>query len=53
MHVSIFVGFSSRFTAFFKPYNAKIAGLFPAITGGDGLSRYRTDFHEIEVLCLK
>lgn len=27
---------------------AKCAGLFPAITGGDGLSRYYTDFHEIE-----
>lgn len=27
----------------------KSAGLFPAITGGDGLSRYYTDFHEIEV----
>ncbi|KAK7396865.1 hypothetical protein VNO78_18027 [Psophocarpus tetragonolobus] len=27
----------------------KCAGLFPAMTaGGDGLSRYRTDFHEIE-----
>ena len=31
----------------------KIAGLFPAFTGGDGLSRYRADFHEIEVLCSK
>lgn len=30
-----------------------IAGLFPAFTGGDGLSRYRADFHEIEVLCSK
>ncbi|KHN28212.1 Wee1-like protein kinase [Glycine soja] len=26
----------------------KCAGLFPAFTGGDGLSRYRADFHEIE-----
>ncbi|TKY61804.1 Wee protein kinase [Spatholobus suberectus] len=26
----------------------KCAGLFPAIAGGDALSRYRTDFHEIE-----
>ncbi|KAK7284675.1 hypothetical protein RJT34_19425 [Clitoria ternatea] len=27
----------------------KCAGLFPAVTGGgDGLSRYHTDFHEIE-----
>ncbi|KAG2406601.1 hypothetical protein LR48_Vigan11g077300 [Vigna angularis] len=26
----------------------KCAGLFPAISGGDGLSRYRADFHEIE-----
>ncbi|TKY49958.1 Wee protein kinase [Spatholobus suberectus] len=27
---------------------SKCAGHFPALTGGDGLSRYRTDFHEIE-----
>ncbi|XP_021280806.1 wee1-like protein kinase isoform X2 [Herrania umbratica] len=27
---------------------SKCAGFFPAIIGGDGLSRYHTDFHEIE-----
>jgi hypothetical protein len=25
------------------------AGFFPALIGGDGLSRYHTDFHEIKV----
>jgi len=28
-------------------------GFFPKFTAYDGLSRYRTDFHEIEVPCLK
>ncbi|XP_061369393.1 wee1-like protein kinase [Gastrolobium bilobum] len=32
----------------FGNQRSKCAGLFPAFTGGDGLSRYRTDFHEIE-----
>ncbi|KAK9281241.1 hypothetical protein L1049_004137 [Liquidambar formosana] len=27
---------------------SKCAGFFPALIGGDGLSRYHTDFHEIE-----
>ncbi|PSS14665.1 Wee1-like protein kinase [Actinidia chinensis var. chinensis] len=27
---------------------SKCAGILPTIIGGDGLSRYRTDFHEIE-----
>ncbi|KAF3436413.1 hypothetical protein FNV43_RR23505 [Rhamnella rubrinervis] len=27
---------------------SKFAGLFPTIIGGNGLSRYHTDFHEIE-----
>ncbi|KAK6937405.1 Protein kinase domain [Dillenia turbinata] len=27
---------------------AKYAGIFSALVGGDGLSRYRTDFHELE-----
>ncbi|CAA0825492.1 Wee1-like protein kinase [Striga hermonthica] len=27
---------------------SKCAGFYPASIGGDGLSRYRTDFHEIE-----
>lgn len=50
MHYNISVVFSFTFTAFFKPHHARIAGLFPTVTGGDGLSRYRTDFHETEVL---
>nr|KYP71335.1 Wee1-like protein kinase [Cajanus cajan] len=32
----------------FENQRLKCAGLFPAVTGGDGLSRYRTDFHEIQ-----
>ncbi|KAL2345395.1 hypothetical protein Fmac_006680 [Flemingia macrophylla] len=32
----------------FENQRLKCEGLFPALTGGDGLSRYRTDFHEIE-----
>lgn len=31
----------------------KSSDLFPAIIGGDGLSRYHTDFHEIMVRDLK
>ncbi|XP_077242478.1 WEE1-like kinase [Tasmannia lanceolata] len=27
---------------------SKATGFFPSLVGGDGLSRYRTDFHEIE-----
>lgn len=27
---------------------SKCEGLFPSAIGGDGLSRYRTDFHELE-----
>ncbi|KAA3475061.1 wee1-like protein kinase [Gossypium australe] len=32
----------------FGNQRSKCAGFFPAIIGGDGLSRYHTDFHEIE-----
>ncbi|KAL5791756.1 hypothetical protein ACOSP7_000350 [Xanthoceras sorbifolium] len=32
----------------FGNQRAKCAGLFPAIVGGNSLSRYHTDFHEIE-----
>ncbi|XP_039154644.1 LOW QUALITY PROTEIN: wee1-like protein kinase [Eucalyptus grandis] len=32
----------------FGNQRSKCAGLFSSITGGDGLSRYHTDFHEIE-----
>ncbi|XP_044503943.1 wee1-like protein kinase isoform X2 [Mangifera indica] len=32
----------------FGNQRAKCAGFFPTIMGGDGLSRYYTDFHEIE-----
>ncbi|KAG7970788.1 hypothetical protein I3843_07G101900 [Carya illinoinensis] len=32
----------------FGNQRSKCAGFFPALTGGDGLSRYHTDFHEIE-----
>ncbi|XVF21923.1 hypothetical protein REPUB_Repub12eG0130800 [Reevesia pubescens] len=32
----------------FGNQRSKWAGFFPAIIGGDGLSRYHTDFHEIE-----
>ncbi|KAK7306904.1 hypothetical protein VNO77_44865 [Canavalia gladiata] len=32
----------------FRNQRLKCAGLFPALTGGDGLSRYCTDFYEIE-----
>ncbi|XP_031258909.1 wee1-like protein kinase isoform X2 [Pistacia vera] len=32
----------------FGNQRAKCAGFFPAIIGGNGLSRYHTDFHEIE-----
>ncbi|KAF5931318.1 hypothetical protein HYC85_032191 [Camellia sinensis] len=32
----------------FSNRRSKCAGIFPTTIGGDGLSRYRTDFHEIE-----
>ncbi|CAI9105353.1 OLC1v1004259C1 [Oldenlandia corymbosa var. corymbosa] len=32
----------------FDNHRSKCAGLYPAVFGGDGLSRYRADFHEIE-----
>ncbi|KAI7991974.1 Wee1-like protein kinase [Camellia lanceoleosa] len=32
----------------FSNQRSKCAGIFPTIIGGDGLSRYWTDFHEIE-----
>ncbi|KAL0418823.1 UNVERIFIED_CONTAM: Wee1-like protein kinase [Sesamum radiatum] len=32
----------------FGHQRSKCAGFYPAGIGGDGLSRYRTDFHEIE-----
>ncbi|KAL3517463.1 hypothetical protein ACH5RR_020052 [Cinchona calisaya] len=32
----------------FDNHRSKCAGLYPAVIGGDGLSRYRSDFHEIE-----
>ncbi|KAA8543128.1 hypothetical protein F0562_021377 [Nyssa sinensis] len=32
----------------FGNQRSKCAGFFPVVIGGDGLSRYRTDFHEIE-----
>ncbi|KAE8692020.1 Wee1-like protein kinase [Hibiscus syriacus] len=32
----------------FGNQRSKCEGFFPAIIGGDGLSRYHTDFHEIE-----
>ncbi|KAK4779816.1 hypothetical protein SAY87_015922 [Trapa incisa] len=32
----------------FSNRRSKCAGFFPAMIGGDGLSRYHTDFHEIE-----
>lgn len=47
------MGFLCIPVAIFKVHNDRIAGLFPATIGGDGLSRYRTDFHEIEVLYFK
>ncbi|XP_057439305.1 wee1-like protein kinase [Lotus japonicus] len=34
----------------FGNQRSKCAGLFPGFGGGDGLSRYRTDFHEIELI---
>ncbi|KAK7337421.1 hypothetical protein VNO77_17995 [Canavalia gladiata] len=39
---------SEKETDPFGNQRSKCAGLFPEIAGGDGLSRYRTDFHEIE-----
>ncbi|XP_052118741.1 wee1-like protein kinase isoform X1 [Arachis duranensis] len=39
---------SQKETDPFGNQRIKCAGLFPGITGDDGLSRYRTDFHEIE-----
>ncbi|KAG9450093.1 hypothetical protein H6P81_010058 [Aristolochia fimbriata] len=32
----------------FGNQRSKCTGFFPSVTGGDGGSRYRTDFHEIE-----
>ncbi|XP_047312786.1 wee1-like protein kinase [Impatiens glandulifera] len=32
----------------FSNQRSKCAGFFPSLTGGDGQSRYRSDFHEIE-----
>ncbi|MED6206597.1 Mitosis inhibitor protein kinase wee1 [Stylosanthes scabra] len=39
---------SEKETDPFGNQRLKCAGLFPAITGDDGFSRYRNDFHEIE-----
>ncbi|CAL0302442.1 unnamed protein product [Lupinus luteus] len=39
---------SEKETDPFGNQRSKCAGLFPPIVGGDGLSRYHTDFHEIE-----
>ncbi|KAK7259393.1 hypothetical protein RIF29_25000 [Crotalaria pallida] len=39
---------SEKETDPFGNQRSKCAGIFPPIIGGDGLSRYRTDFHEIE-----
>ncbi|KAF1892254.1 hypothetical protein Lal_00036615 [Lupinus albus] len=39
---------SEKETDPFGNQRSKFSGLFPPIIGGDGLSRYYTDFHEIE-----
>ncbi|KAF9619461.1 hypothetical protein IFM89_007036 [Coptis chinensis] len=39
---------AERETDPFRNQRSKFLGFFPAVVNGDGLSRYRTDFHEIE-----